>query len=255
MSATAGQRSEADHEEMETGERHHVDSELAQVRVQLAGEAQRNGDTGHNSRHQVVEVAVRGVRQLEGAHADVVESLVVDAEGLVGVLDQLVHGKGGVVGLNNGVGDLGRGHDGEGGHHAVGELLADLGDEQSAHTSTSTTTQRVGDLEALESVATLSLTTDDIQNLVDQLGTLSVVTLGPVVSGTRLAEDEVVGAEQLTEGAGADGVHGTRLEIDEDGTGDVLVAGGLKESASMPAQSKRTVSHMITSQLLVHIPR
>ena len=40
----------------------------------------------------------------------------------------------------------------------------------------------MGDLEALEAVTALSLATDDIQDLVDKLGALSVVTLGPVVA-------------------------------------------------------------------------
>jgi hypothetical protein len=85
----------------------------------------------------------------------------------------------------------------------------------------------VGDLETLEAVAALGLTTDNVEDLVDQLGTLGVVTLGPVVTGSGLTEDEVVGAEELTEGTSADGIHGTRLEIDEDGTGHVLVASTL----------------------------
>lgn len=155
-----------------------------------------------------------------------------------------MHGEGGVVRLDNGVGDLGRRHDGESGHHTVGELLTNLGDEQSTHTGTSTTTQRVGDLETLKGVTALSLATDNIKDLVNQLGTLSVVTLGPVVSGTGLAEDEVVGAEKLTERTGADGVHGTGLKIDEDSTGNVLVAGGLKKkNASDYVPAGQAVSH------------
>lgn len=138
--------------------------------------------------------------------------------------------EGSVVGLNDGVGNLGRGNDREGGHHTVGELLADLGDQQSTHTGTGTTTQGVGDLETLEAVTALSLTTDDVKDLVDKLGTLSVVTLGPVVSSTRLTEDEVVGAEELAKRTGTDGVHGAGLEIDEDSTGNMLVAGGLEKS-------------------------
>ncbi len=39
-------------------------------------------------------------------------------------------------------------------------------------------------LEALQTVVTLSLLTDDIEDGVDELGTLGVVTLGPVVTGT-----------------------------------------------------------------------
>jgi len=86
----------------------------------------------------------------------------------------------------------------------------------------------VGDLEALEAVAALSLATDDVEDLVNELGTLSVVTLGPVVASTGLTEDEVVGAEELAEGAGTDSVHGAGLQVDEDGTGNILVARGLE---------------------------
>jgi proteasome assembly chaperone (PAC2) family protein len=86
----------------------------------------------------------------------------------------------------------------------------------------------VGDLETLEAVASLSLATNNIDNLVDELGTLGVMTLGPVVTGTRLAEDEVVGTEELTEGTGTDGVHGTGLKVNEDGTRNILVSAGLK---------------------------
>ena len=58
----------------------------------------------------MVEVAIGGGGQLQGAEADVVEGLVVDAEGLVCVLDKLVDGEGGVVRLDHGVRDLGAGH-------------------------------------------------------------------------------------------------------------------------------------------------
>jgi hypothetical protein len=125
-----------------------------------------------------------------------ITDLVVNAEGLVRVLDQLMDGKCGVVGLDNGVRDLGGWDNREGCHHAVGEFLADLGDKESSHTSTGTTTEGVGDLETLEAVAALGLTTHDIENLVNKFGTFSVMALGPVVSGTRLSEDEVVGAEE-----------------------------------------------------------
>ena len=225
--ATAGEWCEADHEEVETREGHHVDGELAKITVELTWEAQAGGDARHDGGDEVVQIAVAWVVELQRAHADVVERLIVDAEGLIRVLNKLVDGEGGVVGLNNSVGDFGRWDDGEGGHHAVWELLTDLADEERAHTSAGTTTKRVGDLEALKAVTALSLATDDIEDLVDQLGTLGVVTLGPVVASTRLTEDEVVGAEELTEWAGADSVHGARLQVDEDGAGDILVAGCL----------------------------
>ena len=45
----------------------------------------------------------------------------------------------------------------------------------------------------------------------------------------RLAEDEVVGAEDLAVRAGADGVHGARLEVHQDRAGDVAAARRLVE--------------------------
>jgi hypothetical protein len=149
------------------------------------------------------------------------------------VLNELVDGQSGVVRLNNGVGDLGGGDDGEGSHHTVGELLTDLGDQECTHTGTGTTTQGVGDLETLEAVASLGLTADNIDDLVDELGTLGVVTLGPVVTGTGLTEDEVVGTEELAKGTSTDSVHGTGLQIDQDGTGNVLVTAGLENKRSI----------------------
>jgi hypothetical protein len=229
VGATAGQRSEADHEEVETREWNHVDGQLAEIGVELTGETETGGHAGHDSRDQVVQVTVRGVGELEGAHADVIQSLVVNTEGLVGVLNELMDGESGVVRLNNSVGDLGGGNNREGGHHTVGEFLTDLGDQESTHTGTGTTTERVGDLETLEAVASLSLATNNIDNIVNQLGTLGVVTLGPVVTSTGLAENEVVGTEELTEGAGTDSVHGTGLQIDEDGTRNILVSASLEK--------------------------
>lgn len=95
VGATRSERSESDHEEMETREGDHVDSQLAQVGVELTGESETGGDTGHDSGHKVVEIAVRRRGELERAHANVVEGLVIDTEGLIGVLDctvLLAHG-------------------------------------------------------------------------------------------------------------------------------------------------------------------
>ena len=91
---------------MQTWEWNHVDSQLPQISVQLTGESQARGDTGHGGGHQMIQVTVGGRGQLQRTEADIVQSLVVNAEGFVCVLNQLVDGKGGVVGFNNCVGDL-----------------------------------------------------------------------------------------------------------------------------------------------------
>ena len=77
---------------------------------------------------------------------------------------------------------LGGWHDGECAHHTVRVLLTDLGDEESAHTRTRATTEGVCNLETLQAVAALSLLPDHIQDRVDELSALCVVSLGPVVT-------------------------------------------------------------------------
>ena len=53
------------------------------------------------------------------------------------------------------------------------------------------------------------------------------MTLGPVVSGSGLTEDEVIGSEDLAVGTGPDRVHGAGLQVDQNGPRDVLAPGGL----------------------------
>ena len=65
LGAAGGQRGEAGHEEVEAGEGNHVDRQLPQVSVQLAGEPEGGGHPGHRERNQVVKIAVGWVGQLE----------------------------------------------------------------------------------------------------------------------------------------------------------------------------------------------
>jgi len=145
----------------------------------------------------------------------------------------------GVVRLDDGIGDLGRWDNREGCHHAIWEFFANLRDQQGSHTSTSTSTERVSDLEALEAVTALSFTANDIENLVNKLCSFGVVTFGPVVSSTRLTKDEVIRTEQLTERTSSDSIHCARFEVNEDSARDIFVVGcleGVSEHSSTLAE-------------------
>lgn len=85
--------------------------------------------------------------------------------------------------------------------------------------------------------------------VVDELGTLGVVTRGPVVTGAGLTEDEVVGAEDLAVGTSADGVHRAGLEIHEDRAGDVATTGGLVEVHVDALELKIRVALVGTSRI------
>merc|ERR1712195_430641 len=227
LGASGGKRGESSHEEMESGEGDQVDSEFPEIGVELTGESEAASHTGEGGGDEMVKITVGGGGELEGPEADIVEGLVVNAHNLIGVLDELMHGEGGVVGLDDGVGDLGGWHDVEGAHNSVGVFLTDLGDKEGSHSGSGTSTKRVGDLESLEAIASLSFLADNIEDGIDELGSFGVMSLGPVVTGTGLSEDEVVGAEKLSERSSTDGIHGAGLEIHEDGAGDVTATGSL----------------------------
>ena len=126
LGAAGSEGGETGHEEVETGEGDEVDTDLSQVRVELTGETEAAGHAGHGGGDQVVKITVGGGGELEGSEADIVEGLVVNDHALISVLHQLMHRESGIVGLNDSVGHLGGGHDGEGLHDSVGVLLSHL---------------------------------------------------------------------------------------------------------------------------------
>ena len=104
-------------------------------------------------------------------------------------------------------------------------------------------------MRTLQTIRALSLLADNIENGVNEFSALRVVTLRPVVTSSALTEDEVVGAEEVAERTRADGVHGSRLEIDKDGTGDILVRADLIVVHVDPLELKVVVALVQTIRL------
>lgn len=65
----------------------------------------------------------------------------------------------------------------------------------------------------MQAIAVLGLLSHDIKNRVDELRSLRVVALGPVVAGAGLPEDEVIRTEDLPVRPRSDAVHRPRLQI------------------------------------------
>jgi len=78
LGSSGGQGGESDHEEMESGERHQIDSQLSQVRVQLSGESQAASDTTHSDGDQMVQISVSGGGQLQGSETDIIKSFIIN---------------------------------------------------------------------------------------------------------------------------------------------------------------------------------
>merc|ERR1719265_440931 len=134
LGATGGQRSEASHEEVQTREGNKVHGNLTQVAIELTREAQAASDAADGRAHKVVQVAVGWRGELQRTEANVIQSLIVQEEALIGVLDELVERQHSVVWLDNGVAHLRRRNNRESLHDTVWVLLADLGYKQGSHT-------------------------------------------------------------------------------------------------------------------------
>jgi hypothetical protein len=80
--------------------------ELRQIHVQRSVKPQRGRNRGHNLPDQAVEVGVGGPIDVQITATDVVDGLVVDHEGAVGMLQGGVGGQDGVVRLHHGSGHL-----------------------------------------------------------------------------------------------------------------------------------------------------
>ena len=130
-----------------------VGLELVEIDVEGTIEAERRGDGRDNLSNQTVEMLIARPGNIQIPAADVVDSLVVDQECAVRVLDRAVGGKNSVVRLDDGSGNPGSRVDGE----LELALLSVVGrqtlKEESTKSRTGTTAERVEDQETLEGVA------------------------------------------------------------------------------------------------------
>ena len=99
--------------EVDARVRHQVGLEFGEVDVQGSVEPEGCRDGGHDLTDQAVQVGVRGSLDVQVSAAYVVDGLVVDHEGAVGVLQRGVSGEDGVVRFDHCCCNLGSGVDGK----------------------------------------------------------------------------------------------------------------------------------------------
>jgi len=215
--------------EMDTGVGDEVGLELGHIDVEGTIETERGSEGGDNLRDESVQVGVGGALNIEVTAADIVDGLVVEHDGDIGVLEERVGGEDRVVGLNDGGGDLRRGVDGETELGLLAVIDGKSLEEERAETGAGTTTDGVEDEEALETSALISELSDTVEAEINNLLTDGVVTTGEVVGGILLTRDELLGVEELSVGSGTDLIDDGGLEIEEDSAGDVLASTSLGE--------------------------
>lgn len=199
--------------EVDTWVGHQVGLELSQIDVQGTVESEGGSDGGNDLGNQTVQVGVGGSLDVQVTAADVIDSLVVNHEGAVGVLQGGVGGQNGVVGLNNGGGDLGGWVDCELQLGFLSVVHAQTLHEQGGESGSGATTEAVEDEESLETGTLVSELPDPVQNEVDNFLANGVVTTCVVVGGIFLAGDQLLGVEQLTVSSGADLIWRNRKQM------------------------------------------
>jgi len=215
--------------EMDSWVWHQVGLELGDIdiegSVESEGGSQGRDDLGNES----VEVGVGWSLDVEVSSADVVHGLVIDHDGDVGVLEEGVGGQDGVVWLNNGGGNLWGWVDGESELGLLTVIDGESLEEEGSESGTGTSTDGVEDQESLESSALIRELSDSIEAEIDDLLSDGVVTSGEVVGGVLLSGDELLWVEQLSVSSGSDLIDNGWLEIEEDGSWDVLSGTSLRE--------------------------
>ena len=176
----------------------------------------------HTLCNKSVQVLVAGSLDAKVATANVVDGLVIDHEGTVGVLKSSVSGKDRVVWLDNRGGDLRGGVDTELELALLAIVNRQTLHEESTETGTGAATERVENEESLETRAVVGYSSDLVEDLVDELLTDRVVTTGVVVRCILLARDHLLGVEEAAVGASAHLVDNIGFEIGVDGTGNIF---------------------------------
>jgi len=208
---------------------HQVGLELGDIDVEGTVESEGSGQRGDNLGNESVQVGVGWSLNVEVSSADIVDGLVIEDDGDIGVLKKRVGGEDGVVWLNNGGGDLWGWVDGE---TELGFLTIIDGkslEEEGTESGTGTTTDGLEDEETLKTSALIGKLSDSVEAEIDDFLTNGVVTSGEVVGGIFLSGDELLWMEELSVGSSSDLIDNGWLEIEEDSSWDVLTSTSLGE--------------------------
>jgi len=214
---------------MDTWVWHQVSLELSDINVEGTIESEGSSEGGDNLGNESVKIGVGWSLNVKVSSADIVDSLVVEHDGDISVLKEGVSGEDGVVWLNDGSGDLWGWVDGESKLGLLSVIDGESLEEERSKTRSGTSTNGVVDEESLESSALISELSDSVEAEVNNLLTNGVVTTGEVVGGIFLSGDELLWMEELSVGSGSDFIDNGWLEIEEDGSWDVLASTSLGE--------------------------
>jgi len=206
-----------------------VGLELSDINVEGTIESEGSGQGGDNLGNKSVKVGVGWSLDVEVSSADIVDGLVIDHDGDIGMLEEGVGGQDGVVWLNNSGGDLWGWVDGESELGLLTVIDGESLEEKGSESGSGSSSNGVEDKETLETSALIGELSDSIEAEIDDLLSDGVMSSGEVVGGILLTGDELLWMEELSVGSGSDLIDDGWLEIEEDASWDVLSSTSLGE--------------------------
>jgi hypothetical protein len=214
---------------MDTGVRHQVGLEFGDIDVEGTIETKGGGQRRDDLSQQTVQIGVGGALDVEGTTADVVQSFVVNLIGDIGVLEERVDTQNGIVWLDNGCGNLRAAPHRERNFRLFAVIDRQALKEQASETTSGTTANSVVQKEALKTGTVVGQLANAVENQINNLFANSVMTTGEIVGGIFLAGNQLLRVKQLTVRTRANFIDDGWLQIDEDGTGNMLASAGLGE--------------------------
>jgi hypothetical protein len=208
---------------------HQVGLELSDIDVKGTIESERGSQGGDDLGNESVQVGIGWSFDIEVSSADIIDGLIIKDDSDISVLEEGVSGQHRVVWLNNCSGNLwGWVH----GETKLGFLtIVDRKslEEERSETGSGTTTDSVEHKETLETSALISKLSDSVEAEIDDFFTNGIVTSGEVVGGIFLTRDQLLRMEQLSVCSSSDLIDNSWLEIEEDGSWNMLSSTSLGE--------------------------
>merc|ERR1719251_189929 len=218
-----------DQREVDPGVGHQVGLELSQVNIESSVKSQRGRDGGHNLTDQSVEVGVGRTLHIEISPADVVDCLVVNHEGAVGMLQSGMGSQNRVVRLDHSGGDLRSRVDGELKLGLLAVVNGKTFHEERGKSGSSSASKGMEKKKSLKSSTLVSQFPDSIQNQIHDLLANGVVAPGVVVGSVLLAIDQLLGMVELTVGSNSGLVDDSGLQVNKDSSWNMFSTTSFRE--------------------------
>jgi hypothetical protein len=205
--------------------------EIVNVNVQWSIETKGSSHGGNNLRDKSVDVGVGWTLNIKRGTAYVVKSLVVKVEGKVRVLKKRSSCKYSVVWLNNSGRYLWGWSDGVGHLGLTRKVNSKTLKKKRSKTRSSSSSSRMENKESLKCGTVISLLTDLVQYLVDDILSNGVVTTSVVICSIFLSRDDGLWVIKSSVVSSTDRVSNSRLKIYHNSARNVLSTLGLSEES------------------------